>query len=67
MHHFELLTREQIEDVHEATLDILETVGIDYHFQPARDVLSHAGVKVDGSRVYLPRALVEAQIAKANE
>ena len=44
---------------------MLESVGIDFLYEPAVKLLSKAGCKVDGKRVFLPPNLVEAQIAKA--
>ena len=62
MQFFELLSAAQIEQVHEATLDVMEDVGLDFHYAPACDLLAKGGAKVDGQRVFFPRSLVEAKI-----
>jgi len=59
------LTKEEIESIHEASLWILEHVGIRIFSNEARDILSKAGAKVEGETVYLPPKLVETQIKKA--
>ena len=63
----ELLSRTQVETVHEASLHLLERVGLDLHDGAARDLLARAGARVDGRRVFLPPRLVEEQRAKAPE
>jgi len=55
----ELLTQEQVERVHEASLEILEEVGLKVRYEPAREVFAKHGCSVDGERVKLPRAVVE--------
>ena len=57
----ELLTREQIERVHEASLEILEQVGLKVRFKPARELFAKHGCvpEADGEIVRFPRAVVE--------
>jgi trimethylamine---corrinoid protein Co-methyltransferase len=57
----ELLTQEQVERVHEASLEILEEVGLLVRHGPARDLFRAHGCDVDSetNRVKFPRALVE--------
>jgi trimethylamine--corrinoid protein Co-methyltransferase len=57
----ELLTREQVERVHEASLEILAEVGLLVRFAPARDLFRRHGCDVDAetNRVRFPRAVVE--------
>ena len=57
----ELLTREQAERVHEASLEILEEVGLMVRYAPARDLFRRHGCEVDPetNRVKFPRAIVE--------
>ncbi len=54
-----------MEQVHEATLMVLEKTGLDFNYEPALALFAKAGCKVDGQRVYFPGNLVEAQIKKA--
>ncbi|HIJ55313.1 MAG TPA: trimethylamine methyltransferase family protein [Deltaproteobacteria bacterium] len=65
MQYYEFLTKEQVEQVHEASLQILERIGMEFHYPPALEVLSKGGAKVEGERVFLSRQMVEEQIKKA--
>ena len=55
----ELLTQEQVGQIHEAALEILEEVGLKVRFEPARELFAKHGCEVDGERVKFPRAVVE--------
>ena len=56
-----LLTSKQVERIHEASLEILEDVGVLVRNQEARDQLARHGCRVDGETnvVKFPRAVVE--------
>jgi len=54
-----LLTQEQVERIHEASLEILEDVGLKVRYEPARELFKQHGCVVDGERVKFPRAVVE--------
>ena len=56
------LTPEQIERIHEASMSILETVGVDFRDPVALADWRRAGTKVVGERVFLDRGLVMALI-----
>jgi len=64
MQNYELLSREQVERIHAASLEILAEVGLEVRHPGALEVLTRAGAKVDGRRVYFPPSLVEAQRVK---
>jgi trimethylamine--corrinoid protein Co-methyltransferase len=64
MHRFEILTKIQIEKVHETSLRILEEIGIDFGYPPAVKLLKKGGAKVDGQRAFFPRGLVAEQLKK---
>src|SRR5919205_3491809 len=57
----ELLTQEQVQHVHDASLEILEEVGLLVRHGPARDLFRTHGCQVDSenNRVKFPRAIVE--------
>jgi trimethylamine--corrinoid protein Co-methyltransferase len=57
----ELLTQEQVERVHEASLEILEEVGLMVRHGPARDLFRAHGCDVNSetNRVKFPSAIVE--------
>lgn len=56
-----LLMQEQVERVHETSLEILENVGLRVRFKPARELFEKHGCNVDEEtlRVKFPRAVVE--------
>ena len=60
----ELLTGEQVERVHDTSLEILEDVGLKVRHSPARDLFLEHGCKVDleSNIVKFPRAVVEKYI-----
>lgn len=54
-----LLTQEQVERTHEASLEILEQVGLKVRYGPARELFKEHGCPVEEERVRFPRTLVE--------
>ena len=60
----ELLTQEQVERVHEGSLEILSEVGLMVRYAPARELFRKHGAEVDAetNRVKFPRAVVEKYI-----
>ena len=62
---FGILTKTQVEKVHETSLRILEQIGLDFGYPPALEVLKKNGATVDGQRVFFTPELVEEQIKKA--
>jgi len=60
-----ILSDDAIEAIHEASLTILEEIGIDFLLPEARDRLAAVGVGVDGERVRFDRALVMDLVARA--
>ena len=65
MQRFGILTKTQVEKIHETTLRILEQIGLDFNYAPAVEVFKKRGAKVEGQRVFFSRELVEEQIEKA--
>jgi trimethylamine--corrinoid protein Co-methyltransferase len=65
MQRFQYFSDEEVHQIHEATLRVLETVGVDFGYEPAVEVLKKGGCKVDGRRVFFPPKLVMEQVAKA--
>ena len=61
---FTILTDEEVEGVHQATLRILSEVGIVLTQPEAREVLAGAGAVVRDDRVLLPPDLVERALAQ---
>jgi trimethylamine--corrinoid protein Co-methyltransferase len=65
MAYFEYFSEAEVLQVHEASLRVLNEVGVDFGYLPALELFKKAGCRVDGQRVYFPPKLVEAQVAKA--
>ncbi|MGI9480728.1 MAG: trimethylamine methyltransferase family protein [Hyphomicrobiales bacterium] len=63
---FKPLGDSDVKRIHEAALEILETVGLCDAIESAVDYLTKAGCEYRDGRVYFPRVVVEDAIAKAN-
>ncbi|MFQ5958819.1 MAG: trimethylamine methyltransferase family protein, partial [Alphaproteobacteria bacterium] len=63
----EVLSEEQVERVHDASLAILEDIGMEFLSDAALDVLARAGADVDreSKRVRFDRGLIEESVAHA--
>ncbi len=61
----QVINEEQIQQIHCATLDVLERTGVDIPHQGALEILSDNGARVDGNRVYMPSWMVEKAILQA--
>lgn len=64
---FEVLSPEEVERIHEASLDLLAEVGIRVDYPIARDIFRRAGAAVDDARqvVRIPPDLVMRAVASA--
>jgi trimethylamine--corrinoid protein Co-methyltransferase len=60
-----VLSAEQIEQIHLATLEVLERTGVQITHPRALELLHGAGARVEGDRVHIPGWLVEDAIRKA--
>jgi trimethylamine--corrinoid protein Co-methyltransferase len=56
---------QQLQQLHQATLELLERTGIQVTHVKAKEIFQGAGARVEGDRVYLPSWLVEESIRKA--
>ena len=65
MRHFEYFTEDDVQQIHAATLRVLEEVGIDFCYEPALKVLANRGCKVSGERVFFTEKLVDEYVARA--
>ena len=63
----ELLSADQLESIHNASLSVLEEIGMNFLLPEARAILKDAGADVepDGPRVRFDRGLIEQAIATA--
>ncbi len=62
---FEYFSTEELEQIHEATLIVMETTGLVFTYEPARTLFAKAGCKIDNQRVFFPKKIVKEQIQKA--
>ena len=61
---YQPLTREQIEQIHQASLTVLERTGIHVENEEALDLYRQGGARVDGKRVYISASMVEEALEK---
>ncbi len=63
----DILSAEQLQKIHNTSLDVLEDIGINFLLDEAREILKIAGAEVDkdGTRVRFDRNLILESIAKA--
>jgi len=63
----EIVSADELESIHRASLEVLENIGINFLLPEAREILRRAGAEVDnsGARVRFDRALVEQAMASA--
>ena len=63
----EVLTADRLEAIHDASMRLLETVGLEFLSDAALDILARAGAAVDraSQRVRFDRGLIAEQVAKA--
>ena len=54
---------QECEKIHQASLEILERIGVDVHDESARELLKYGGAKVDGIRVRIPEVMVMKALA----
>lgn len=65
MKFYEYLSKNELGQMHEATLQLLENTGIYATSERFLGKCAELGLKVDGHRVYFPRALVEKGLSTA--
>lgn len=65
MKYFEYFTDDEVSQIHQATMRVLEEVGVYFGYAPALEVFKKAGCRVEGERVYFSPAFVEQQVARA--
>lgn len=61
----EPVSADQLEQIHQTSMNILEEIGIDFLLPRARDMLAQAGAQINGERVRMDRAMVEEYISTA--
>src|SRR4051812_416246 len=61
----EIVSADELEAIHRASLRVLEEIGMDFTLPEARELLKKAGAKVEGERVRFDRGMVEELIRSA--
>lgn len=59
------LSRDQVEDLHSATLEVLEKVGIEVLEQEALELLRKGGARISGSRAHIGEWMVKRALSTA--
>lgn len=67
MDRLNFLSQDEVKGIHNATLRILNEVGYVWTHKESLEILTGAGCKVKGDRVYFPPELVEDSIKKAGK
>ena len=62
---YEILNEEELEKIHQASMDILSTMGIDFYDAEALSILRQHGADVRGETVFFDPALIEETVAQA--
>ena len=64
---FEVLSPDEVERIHGASMQVLDSVGIKVDYAPARDLLGQAGAGVDTANniVRIPEQLVRWAVSQA--
>lgn len=67
LNHTEVVSADELESIHNASLTILERIGMEFLCPESRSIMRNAGADVDEStmRVRIPRELVESSVAHA--
>src|SRR5512133_1184288 len=63
--HYSRLGPQECEKIHQASLEVLQRVGVDVHDEKARDILVKGGAKSDGLRVRIPEYMVKQALSTA--
>ncbi len=61
---YQPLTREQIEQIHQASLAVLERTGVHVEHKEALALYRQGGARVEGNRVYISASMVEKALEK---
>jgi trimethylamine--corrinoid protein Co-methyltransferase len=62
---FEVLSKDQLQELFDGVLQVLENTGLDVQHEEARQILEETGAWVDGERVRIPAYLVKRSLDMA--
>ena len=63
----EVLSQQEIQDIHTASVEILNSVGIEFRHAEVLELLRKEGARVEGTRVCFPRELINQALKTAPE
>ena len=63
----EVLSQQEIQDIHTASVEILDSVGIEFRHAEVLELLRKEGARVEGTRVCFPRELINQALKTAPE
>ncbi len=63
--YIQMQDKHELEEIHDATVKVLETVGVQLQSETAVNIFREAGASVDGNRVKINRNLIETSIESA--
>jgi trimethylamine---corrinoid protein Co-methyltransferase len=61
---YDLLSEEQVQQIHDHAMLILQEIGVDFLHPHAIDTFARAGLKAEDNRIHFERAFIEEQIKK---
>ena len=67
MSYYEVLSKTDMEQIHETSLSVMSKTGLDIQNDAARDLLSRGGARIDGTRVFFPTDMVTSAVQFAPE
>lgn len=67
MKRYEMLTQEDVLQIHETSMKILEEVGVVFDYEPALEILKKHGAMVEGKTVFFSRKFVEEKLKTVPE
>lgn len=62
---FEVLSKDQLQELFDGALHVLDKVGLDVHHDQAREIFADAGAQVEGKRVWIPPHVVKRSLTTA--
>lgn len=62
---FNFADQKELDDIHEATLDVLKNVGVNFHNEEALEIFRKHGARVDGVTIYIEKEMVEKALETA--
>ena len=61
----DILDEQELEQIHESSMDLLEKTGVDVLNEEAREIYQQHGARIEGERVIIPRQLVKEAVDRA--